>query len=88
MTMDKIGASNVPIEGIDDKRSITATLDNKFLPLQLIYKGKTNQSLPKVKFPNGISLCANKSHYSNETESIKFLEEIIMPYIRQERERM
>ena len=92
MTMDKKGASNVPIEGIDDKRSITATfsvtLDNKFLPMQLIYKGKTNQSLPKVKFPNRFSLSANKSHYSNETESIKFLEEIILPYIRQERERL
>ena len=54
-TMDKKGGSNVPIEGISDKRSITATfsvtLDNKFLPMQLIYKGKTGQSLPKVKFP-------------------------------------
>ena len=63
MTMDKKGASNVPIEGIDDKRSLTATfsvtLDNKFLPMQLIYTGKTNQSLPKVKFPNGFSLSAN-----------------------------
>ena len=55
---------------------------------RLIYKGKTNQSLPKVKFPNGFSLSANKSHYSNESESIKFLEEIILPYIRQERERL
>ena len=68
MTMDKKGTSNVPIEGIDDKRSITATFsitfDNKFLPMQLIYKGKTSQSLPKVKFLDGFSLSANESHYS------------------------
>ena len=80
-TMDKKGGSNVTIEGISDKRSITATfsvtLDNKFLPMQLIYKGKTGQSLPKVKFPNDFSLSANESHYSNENEALKFLEEII-----------
>ena len=50
--MDQKGESNVPIAGISDKRSITAmfsiTLDNKLLPMQLIYHGKTGQSLPKV----------------------------------------
>ena len=56
--------------------------------MQLIYKGKTSQSLPKVKFPDGFSLSANESHYSNEKESIKFLEEIILPYIRQEHEKL
>ena len=68
MTMDNKGTSNVPIEGINDKKSITATfsvtLDNKFLPMQLIYKGKTNQGLPRVKFPNGFSLSANKKYYA------------------------
>ena len=91
-TMDKKGGSNVPIEGISDKRSITATfsvtLDNKFLPVQLIYKGKTGQSLPKVKFPNGFSLSPNESHYSNENEALKFVEEIILPNIRRERENL
>ena len=91
-TMDEKGGSNVPIEGISDKRSITATfsvtLDNKFLPMQLIYKGKTGQSLPKVKFPNGFSLSDNESHYSNENEALKFVEEIILPYIRGEREKL
>ena len=47
-TMDQMGESNVPIVGISDKRSITATLsitlDNKFLLMQLIYQGKTDQS--------------------------------------------
>ena len=84
-TMDKKGGSNAPIEGISDKRSIAATfsvtLENKFLPMQLIYKGKTGQSLSKVKFPNGFSLSANESHYSNENEALKFVEEIILPYI-------
>ena len=91
-TMDKKGGSNVPIEGISDKRSTTATfsvtLDNKFLPMQLIYKCKTGQSLPKIKLLNGFSLSANESHYSNENEALKFVEEIILPYIRGEREKL
>ena len=81
--MDQKGESNVPIAGISDKRSITATfsitLDNKLLPMQLIYRGKTGQSLPKVKFTDGFSLSVNESHYSNENEALKFIEEIILP---------
>ena len=61
-------------------------MGNKFLPIQLIYKGKTSQSLPKIQFPNGFSLSANLKHYSNETESLKFLKEIILPYVKTVRE--
>ena len=90
-TMAKEGTKNVPIFGIDD-RSITATfsitMENKFLPVQLIYKGKTSQSLPKIQFPNGFSLRTNLKHYSNETESLKFLKEIILPCVKTERERL
>ena len=44
--MKKKGTKKVPISGIDNKRSITATfsitMENKYLPMQLIYKGKTS----------------------------------------------
>ena len=90
--MEKKGTKNVPISGIDDKRSLTATfcitMENKFLPMQLMYKGNTSQSLPKIQFPNGFSLGANLKHYSNETESLKFLKEIILPHVKTERERL
>ena len=89
--MDQMGESNVPIAGISDKRSITATfsttLDNKFLLMQLIYQGKTGQSLLIVKFPDGLSLYVNESHYSYENEALKVIEEIILHYIREEREK-
>ena len=88
MTMAKRRETNVPIAGANDKRSITATfsttLDNKFLPIQLVYKGKTNQSLPKVDFPDGFSLGANKTHYSNEEEALKFIDEIMLPHVQKE----
>ena len=92
MTMAKRGETNVPIAGGNDKRSITATFsitfDNKLLPMQLIYKDKTNQSLPKVDFPDGLSLSANKTHYSNEEEALKFIDEIILPHVQKERAKL
>ena len=56
--------------------------------MQLIYKGKTNQSLPKVDFPDGFSLSANKTHYSNEEEALKFIDEIILPHVQKERAKL
>ena len=56
--------------------------------MQLIYGGKTNQSLPKIKFPQSFSLSVNENHFSNTTESIKLIDEIIVPYIEKERHRL
>ena len=92
MTMAKRGENNVPIAGANNKRSITATFSitfgSMFLPMQLIYKGKTNQSLLKVDFPDGFSLSANKSHCSNEEEALKFIDEIILPHVQKERTKL
>lgn len=88
-TLAKRGSASVVMEAASDKRSITGTFGitftNKFLPIQLIYGGKTEQSLPRFKFPDGFSLSANPTHYSNTTESIKIIEEIISPYLKEER---
>ena len=70
-TLAKTGSTNVPIIGMSDKRMITATfaisLNGTFLPMQLIYGGKTKQSLPRgVRFPDSFSLSVNEKHYSIE----------------------
>ena len=43
-TLAKVGSTNVPVAGANDKRMITATfavrLSGSFLPIQLIYGGK------------------------------------------------
>ena len=74
-TLAKRNSKQVSIKRSDDKMSITATftsiLDGKFLGMQLIYVGKTNQSLPFYQLPKKISFSVNKKHYSNEKESIK-----------------
>ena len=88
-TMALKGSKNVPIFGSTDKRMITATfiitLDGKFLPPQLIYGGKTMKSLPRIEFPRSFSLSVNPKHYSNEHETKKVLQEVIIPYLEQER---
>ena len=54
--MAKEGSKRVEISGIDDKCQITAvfaaTLDGSFLPIQLIYCGKSHACLPPTKFPS------------------------------------
>ena len=85
-TMAKKGRNNVTIHGCNDKRMITATfvitLSGEFLPMQLIYGDKTLQSLPRYQFPQSFSLSVNPKHYSNTTESLKLLNEIIIPYVK------
>ena len=85
-TMAKKGSNNVTIHGCNDKRMITATfvitLSGAFLPMQLIYGGKTLQSLPRYQFPHSFSLSVNPKQYSNTTESLKLLNEIIIPYVK------
>ena len=85
-TMALKGSKNVTIAGATDKRSITATfaitLSGNFLPMQLIYGGKTVQSLPRFQFPNSFSLSVNEKHYSNIQVSLKFFNEITIPSIK------
>ena len=88
-TMTKRNTKSVSIAGATDKRSITGTfvitLDGQFLPIQLIYGGKTRQSLPRFKFPEGFSLSFNPKHYSNTEESLKLIDEILLSYINSQR---
>ena len=90
-TLAKKNSKTVTIKGSTDKRTITATfaisIRGDFLPMQLIYGGKTKKCLPRFKFPEKFSLNYNEAHYSNEKESRKFIEEILKPYIKQVIER-
>ena len=74
-TLAKKNSKAVANKGSSDKRSIAATFSisfsGKFLPMQLIYGGKTTKSLPRFKFPNDFSLSVNKTHYSNEKEALQ-----------------
>ena len=97
--MAEKNVKDVPISGSADKRSITLQLlqalsflsflfflsFGSFFPFQLIYKGKTTQSLPKIYFPDGFSLSVNEKHFSKTQQSIKILKEIVNPFVDKKR---
>ena len=56
--------------------------------MQLIYEGKTKQSLPRFKFPYGFLLSYNLKHFSNAVESIKLINEIIIPFVQSQRKEL
>ena len=79
---------NVLIAGSTDKRTFTTTfsitMDGQFLPMQIVYGGKTSKSIPRLSFPDRFLIPANPKHYSNEEESLKMMEHIIIPYVQKE----
>ena len=85
------GSKYIVVEGSTYKNAITATFgityDNQYFLIQLIYGEKTLQRLPRFKFSKVLSLSANEKHFSNTTESLKLLDEIIIPYVTSERKR-
>ena len=67
-TLVKSNTKQVYVKGSNDKHAITATftvtLEGQFLGMQLIYDGKTNQSLPNLKFPKEVLLSVEPKHLS------------------------
>ena len=52
------------------------TMSGDFLPLQIIYQGKTTKSLP-----SDWDVTYTENHWSNEGTMIQCLERILFPYI-------
>ena len=83
LTMATRGTKSVPIKGLTDKRNITLTftitLNGEFLPLQVIYSGKTNAR--GFVFPKTFCISHNPKHWSNEKETLNLLNEVVNPYV-------
>ena len=85
-TMGSRGAKSVAIKGFTDKRNITlnfvVTLSGEFLPMQIIYAGKTTACHPRgVRFPTGFLISQNVKHWSNEEETLKLIDTVLHPYV-------
>lgn len=86
-TYHTAGASSVAVVGAEDKRQITicvaSSLDGDLLPLQVIFQGKTERSLP----PRTPELIASRAHvtfsdnhWSNQTTMKEYIEKVLVPY--------
>ena len=91
-TMSPEGSNRVEVIGLNDKWQITATfaacLDSTFLPMQVLYQGKTDRSHRKYQFPVGFDIFHSPNHWANEETCIRFFENIIFSYIKKVREEM
>ena len=77
-TIDVKVLTTVSIKGVDDKRQVTATFtafaSDSFLPIQLIYYGKTKHCLPKYDLPNCFDIKFSPNHWSNFETCVSLLE--------------
>ena len=52
--------------------------------MQLIYKGTTRKCLQKhVDFPSDWDVTFTANHWANESTTISYLENVIVPYVKQ-----
>ena len=88
-TMDAKGSLRVEVAGVTDKRLITAlfcgSASGDFLPVQIIYQGKTNRCHPKYKFPTDWHVTHAPKHWSNENTMIGYIEKVVVPYVNRKR---
>ena len=84
-TMDQQGVKRVEVIGMNDKRQITAvfcaSMVGDFLPIQLIYAGKTNRCHPQFQFPSDWHITHAPKHWSNEETMLQYIDHIIVPYV-------
>lgn len=89
-TMDRQGLKRVEVAGIKDKRLITAvfcgSVTGDFLPMQIVYKGKTERCHPKYNFPIDWSITHSPNHWSTEQTMLEYVGDIIVPYVKRQRE--
>ena len=89
-TMELQGSKHVAIAGATDKRQITATFCGtamgEFLPIQLIYGGKTARCHSRYEFPGDWSITHTPKHWSNKSTMLEYMDDIIVPYIKRVRE--
>ena len=89
-TMYERRSRRVELVGISDKRQITAvfcgSLMGSFLPIQLIYKGKTDRCHPHVDFLLDWNITHSSKHWSTEETMIQYVDNIIVPFVEATRE--
>ena len=91
-TMAKEGSKRVEIVGADDKRQITGVyacnMTGDFLPIQLVYQGKTSKCLPSFQFPSDWHITFTPNHWCNESTMEDYITKILLPYIQKKREEL
>ena len=69
--------------------TFTVSADGDFLPMQLIYAGKTDRCHPNgINFPEGFNITHNPNHWSCEKPAIEHFEKVVFSYLSKEQEQL
>ena len=75
-------SKQVEVAGVDDKRQIAATfaasLSGLFLPVQLVYPGKTSKCHPSINFPKEWHITNSVYYWCNEKTMKSYIQLIIV----------
>ena len=89
-TMERQGAQRVKMKGTNDKRQVTAvfcgSLLGDFLPVQVIYIGKTERCHLSYSFLPTWSITHSPKHWSTEKTMLEYITHIIVPYVERVRD--
>ena len=61
-------------------------MSGDFLPVQLVYQGKTPKCLPSIEFPKQWHLTYTPNHWCNEETMIQYIKRIFIPYVQNKKE--
>ena len=61
-------------------------MDGTLLPPQVLYAGSPDRCHPKYSFPDGWDVHHSENHWSNAETMLRFVDEVIIPYVEQVRE--
>ena len=82
-SMEKQGAKRVEVIGTGDSCQKTAVfcgmIQGGFLPVQVVYAGKTEKCHPKFKFPPAWHIIHSPKHWSNKKTMQQYIEFMILP---------
>ena len=89
-TFTEKNAETAPIGNLGDKRQITGTfvvnLSGEFLPIQLIYTGKTDLCHAKGEFPKGFDITHSPNHWANKEIVMSLLKKIVFLFVNKKLE--
>jgi hypothetical protein len=86
-TYEIVGSRDVAVVGAEDKRQITAcvagSLRGDLLPLQLIFQGKTERSLPTATAASAaarVDITHSANHWSSQETMQRWVEKVLLPH--------
>ena len=69
--------------------TFTVTMSGLFLPMQLIYEGKSLRCLLQgITFPENFNLTFTPNHWSNKDKVIEHLEKAVFPFVVEKRKEL